>query len=655
MKNVKFLLLAIVMVFASMIIATPMQVSASEDLGQTIVFVQVPADWEAPGVWAWGSMAGGLWDHLGWPGQPMMEDPNNPGWYFQWLASDMTGGLVVDVLGDGGQTADFDLTGEPVWVTVAAGGAFEITNTPQTTGDFPSATTPIFAQVPEGWDAPRVWAWGGAPSAYFAAWPGTARMIPVPGNEGWFLFHAPGDMTGGLISANEGEIQTGDITLVPGQPTWITISGPGDDFTATDTPQTTGAIPQMYTIVYVQVPADWEAPGVWAWGSVTGGLWDHLGWPGYPMQECPNNPGWFFQYVPTDMTGGLVNANDGSIQTGDITLPGQPVWITVTGPGDGFTLTTTPQTTGAFAPFVPRVFAQDMIEVDAVVVYAYPPEEWEGLGFWGWGGDWNLFYEGEWPGPFPSPDPDNPGWYYIFVPASVTNIMFNEGYDGGRQTEGISFDGVPVWVTITSADGDFEVTTDAQTTGPVRTSDPFAFGVPEEVYRPDVDYIAIRAYVPPEWHAPALWAWHDGAEDEAGLGDMFIGWPGPQFTEMDGNWHIMHIPGWVDHIIINNSGQPQTDDIPITAGRDVWVVIINEFGQFEIRYEEFDPADAEAEARPEPVVFAPPTPAATPTPVQAAAPADDDGGVNLVLVIVIVSAVVAVLLAGAFLLLKKKK
>ncbi|MCL2188916.1 MAG: starch-binding protein [Defluviitaleaceae bacterium] len=658
MKKIKFLLLAVVMVFASVFIATPANVSASEQLGQTIVFVQVPADWESPGIWAWGSAGGGLWDHLGWPGQPMQQDPNNPGWYFQWMASDMTGGLVNANEGSI-QTNDFTLTGQPIWVTVTGeGDAFSYTTTPQTTGEFPSATTPIFAQVPAGWEAPRVWAWGGADSPYFAAWPGTAQMLPVPNNEGWFFFHAPGDMTGGLISANEGSIQTSDFPL-EGQPIWVTISGEGDDFTVATTPQTTGAVPQMHTIIYVQVPAGWDAPGIWAWGSVQGGLWDHLGWPGQPMQECPHNPGWFFQYVATDMTGGLVNANDGGIQTNDFTLTGQPIWVTVTGEGDDFTFTTTPQTTGAFAPFFPPAPVADegMVEIEAILIYAYVPERWM-PGFWGWGPRGNL-YDGDFPGPAMTADPNNPGWFYTFIPADTAGIIVNEGIYGAAQTTNINFSnyGVPLWIIITDEDTEegatdgFTVHTERQTYGPLPTSGPFVFGAPEEIDAPDVANITVRAIVPDDWAQPGLWAWSDvvGANN-AGPGGA---WPGPSFVDRDGDWWVMEAPGWVEYIIINaDAGSTQTEDLPVEVGRDIWIVVMNAI-EVDLRHEAFDPADAAAAERPEPVVFAP-TATPTPPPTQAAAPADE-GGANVVLIIVIVTTVVAVVLAGVFVILKKKK
>ncbi|MCL2604861.1 MAG: starch-binding protein [Defluviitaleaceae bacterium] len=654
MKKIKFLLLAMVLAVTAVIISTPARVDASTELGQTLVYVQVPADWEAPAVWAWGSASGGLWDHIGWPGIPMMQDPGNPGWYFQWMASDMTGGLV-NANGGSIQTDDFPLTGETLWVTVTGpGDGFTHTTVPQTTGWYPSMTTAIFAQVPDGWDGPGIWAWGGdTGSSHFDAWPGTAYMRRVPNNDGWYFFHVPADMTGGLIHANDGSIQTSDFSLEGGH-VWVTVSGEGGDFEATNTQQTTGWVPQMYSIVYVQVPDGWESPGIWAWGSVTGGLWEN--WPGEPMAQDPNNPGWYFQYVPTDMTGMLINGSDG-VQTDDFAFGGHPLWVTVTGTGDNFTLSEFQQTAGAFPPFVPRAAAaaeEGSIVLDAVVIYAQVPENWEEPALWAWGPRGDASSVG-WPGDVIfTPDPNNPGWYYTFLPADKTGALINAN-EGTIQTSDFRFEGVPVWITVHNDDGDFDVTTEQQTSGALQARDPFVFGAEPEVEIPDADIITLRAFVPEDWESPSVWAWTDG------IGNAFRGasWPGQEFTEKEGDWYVMQIPGWIENIIIaaNGGSVQMRPDPEVEPGRDVWIIVSTEFA-WEVLYASVDnPADREVAApeRAGPVAITAdptPTPAATPAPP----PANDDGGLSTtVIIIIIAAAVIAVLGAGAFLIIKKKK
>lgn len=658
MKKLKFVLLAIILAFAAFIIA-PATVVAAPELGQSIVFVQVPDDWETPRIWAWGPRGNAA--ATDWPGELyLLQDPGNPGWHFIWLPADKTGGLINE--GGGAQTNDFPLTGEPVWVTVSGPGEdFTVTTTPQTTGDFPSATVAIFAQIPDGWETPRVWAWGPRGDASPVGWPGNLYMRQVPGNEGWYFFHLPADKTGALINEGGGS-QTGDFPLA-GQHVWVTVTNEDGDFTVSDTQQTTGPIPQMYTIIYAQLPDGWERPAVWAWGPR--GNAAATDWPGeLVMQEDANNPGWFYIYIPSDKTGALINGV--GIQTNDFPFAGRPIWVTVSGEGGDFTVSEAQQTAGPFAPFALVSLTPPIADVatalaggavEMVPVFAQVPAHWGTPGFWGWGPRGNL-YDGDWPGPAMNADPNNPGWFYIFVPADTAGIIVNYGVDGGPQTSNIMFAdyGVPLWITIHDEDieegntDDFTVTTEQQTDGALPTMDPIVFDVPEPVYVPDVDMIAVRAFITPEdWEGPALWAWGP-------YGDVFIGWPGEPFAERDGDWYILHIPGWADNIIINAlGGTVQTIDIPVEPGRDIWITIVNEIGGFQLEYEAFDPLEAEVAERAPPVVIAADPQAdlhTRTTPVEA----DSNGNsTTVIIIIVIVAVVLAVVCVCVVVIFKKKK
>ncbi|MCL2364633.1 MAG: starch-binding protein [Defluviitaleaceae bacterium] len=654
MRRIKLLALAMILALAAMIIAQPPAVQAAEELGQSIVFVQVPEEWETPRIWAWGPR--GNASPIDWPGNLyLMPDPGNPGWHFIWLPNDKTGGLINEAGGE--QTSDFPLTGEPVWVTInGAGDDFEVTTEPQTTGAFPGATTVIFAQIPAEWETPRVWAWGPRGNASPTDWPGNLYMMPVPGNEGWYFFHVDADKTGALIN-EAGGAQTSDFPLA-GQPVWVSIYDADGSFEATNEALTTGGIPQMYTLIYAQIPAGWETPRVWAWGPR--GNASPIDWPGnLYMTADPANPGWYYIYLPVDKTGALINEAGGA-QTSDFPMTGENVWVTIADDGE-FEVTNAQQTEGGFPPFIPLPVAAaddgEMIVVDANIVYVQVPADWGTPGFWGWGGYWFQFYDGAWPGPLMNADPDNPGWYYLFIPANVTGLVINYGYvpdEGGAQTSDFSLDGSPLWIMVSDELDDeghniATATNEQQTEGAVRTRDAFAFGVPEEVVF--TDGITVRAFVPAEWEHPGVWAW----DDEQGYGNVFGGWPGQAFTERDGDWYTMILPDWINHIIINchATGQ-QTDDIEVTVGNDLWIVVLNEFGIYSLSYEEVDPHEAEAAPRPDPVDFGPaPTQApATTTPAPAA---DDDNGLPMAAIIGIIAGVVVLLGAGAFLLLKKKK
>jgi len=631
------------------ILATPAAVYAETEM--VVVYAQVPSDWEAPHAWAWGPRGDAF---PSWPGGAMTPDPNNPGWYFIHIPADKTGGLINANEGSV-QTSDFAFEGVPIWVTVSEDGEFEVTTEQQTSGNLPAfvgqGMAVVYAYVPSDWENPGVWAWGPRGDA-FPSWPG-GEMIPDANNPGWYFIHIPADKTGALINANEGSVQISDFPFT-GNNVWVTVNA-GDDFSYTTDAQTSGNLPiyvgQGMSIVYAYVPSDWENPGIWAWGPRGDAF---PSWPGGAMTADPDNPGWYFAHIPSDKTGALINANDGSVQTSDFPFTGMNVWVTVNA-GDDFSYTTDQQTSGNLLPVYADSDApagEDFAIIDAVPVFAYVPSDWENPGIWAWGPRGNAF--DEWPGELMIADPDNPGWFFLHLPADKTGVIINAS-DGTVQTENLTFEGVPIWVTVLG-DEAFEYTTEQLTEGPIPVADPFVIGeVADDRDLPDVGTIYVRAIVPAAWADPGVWAWND----HDGYGSVFPGWPGEPFADMDSEWHIMSLPAWVDHIIINAiSGGVQTIDIEVEPGRDIWIAILDADGGFYLAYEEFNPDDAEAEVvlaeRQEVVEFgAPPEPAPTPEPE----PVVEDESTNTVIIIIIIVVVVVVLAAGvvAILVIMKKK
>ena len=84
---------------------------------------------------------------------------------------------------------------------------------------------------------------------------------------------------------------------------------------------------------YVQVPADWESPCVWARDSDGNNAFE--AWPGEEMEADPENEGWYYIWLPSFANHVIVNANDGSVQTTDISVEsGKDIWLVINGPED---------------------------------------------------------------------------------------------------------------------------------------------------------------------------------------------------------------------------------------------------------------------------------------------------------------------------------
>ena len=131
----------------------------------------------------------------------------------------------------------------------------------------------IHAKVDAGWENPCLWAWS-APDGTnaFEAWPG---MEMKQDDNGWYTAKAPIWVNSIIINANEGSVQTDDISIDAAE-VWVTVDADGKaDFSYTDPDKAEVA----NITVHVITPSDWDAPCLWAW-SAPDGTNAFASWPG---------------------------------------------------------------------------------------------------------------------------------------------------------------------------------------------------------------------------------------------------------------------------------------------------------------------------------------------------------------------------------------
>lgn len=318
-KIVRRISLAILTVM--MVVLTPQAVSAVEET-RVAINVQVPEDWTNPCVWAWDTDGNNAFS--AWPGGEMEANPSNDGWYYIWLPNWATH-VIVNANEGSVQTDELILDGTNAWITITADGA-EISYDAMTEGETPAYVEKftIYAKVDETWENPSLWAWL-APDGTnaFESWPGAVMKA---GETGWYSVKAPIWVNSIIINANEGTIQTADITIDPAD-VWVTVQADGTfDFSYTDPDQ--AAVPNI--TVSIMAPADWATPNLWAW-SAPDGTNVYTTWPGEPLAEGEN--GWLTKEIPGWVNSIIVNGNEGTVQTTDIAIDtGVNTWIVVTGP-----------------------------------------------------------------------------------------------------------------------------------------------------------------------------------------------------------------------------------------------------------------------------------------------------------------------------------
>lgn len=319
---------------------------------------------------------------------------------------------------------------------------------------------PVVVKVPEGWDAPHVWAWADDGTNAFAAWPGEEMEALA---EGWYYVYVPGFVQNIIVNANQGTdagVQTDGIVVEAGKEVWITVA---EDKTAAVSyeAQLRGEIPAYVEkfVVHAYVPLSWKTVNMWAW-SAPDGINAFESWPGQAMTEGEN--GWFTGKAPTWINSLIVNGNEGTVQTADISVEGKELWLTV------------------YEDLTYDLSYEDPNKaVDDITVHAQVPADWADPCCWAWSAPDGTNAFTAWPGEALTLDGD---WYTIQVPGWINSVIIN-GNAGSVQTTDLSVEaGKDIWIVVTDPEN-----------AAVTYEEPAAPAVPEETEAPVTEAPATEA------------------------------------------------------------------------------------------------------------------------------------------------------------------
>jgi len=420
MKNKKLLIVCIVSLLVMAVF--PVASLANEDDMQ-VVYVQVPADWENPSLWAWADNGDNAFDE--WPGGQMLEDDNNEGWYYIWLPTWATN-IIVNANEGTVQTSDMPIEGN-TWVIVTDAETVDLSSKAQTVGEPPEYVEMVvlYAQVPADWEAACIWAWSDDGKNAFDAWPG-GEMIADGSNEGWSYIYLPVWATNIIINANEGTVQTSDMPITGD--TWAVIVDAETVEISTEA-LTTGDTPEYVEkiTVYAKTPTDWETINLWAW-SAPDGTNAFSSWPGGEMKLMDS--GWAKVSVPNFINSIIVNGNEGTVQTPDLSVEvGVDMWIAI---NDDLSCEVT--------------YEDPALMAETVRIHTKVPEDWVGANLWAWSAPDGTNVFSSWPGE-PLEDDGN-GWLVHDVPNWVNSIIVNAN-EAAIQTSDISIEvEKDVWVVV---------------------------------------------------------------------------------------------------------------------------------------------------------------------------------------------------------------
>lgn len=285
---------------------------------------------------------------------------------------------------------------------------------------------PVVVKTPEGWETPCLWAWADDGTNAFAAWPGE-ELEPLEG--GWYYAYVPSFVQNVIVNANndtETPVQTEGVVVEAGKEVWLTV---GEDAAAEVSyeAQARIEIPEYVEkfVVHAYVPLDWKTANLWAW-SAPDGANAFAAWPGLALKE--GEDGWFTGKAPVWVNSIIVNGNEGTVQTADVSVEGRELWITVY-----------EDLTYDLSYEDPNKTAED------ITVHAQVPADWAGPCLWAWSAPDGTNAFAAWPGEAMTQDGD---WYTIQAPGWINSVIIN-GNEGSVQTTDLPVEpGKELWVVV---------------------------------------------------------------------------------------------------------------------------------------------------------------------------------------------------------------
>lgn len=507
--------LAIIMVLALCLSALAVTGFAVEST--VTVYAYVPDSWSSAYLYYWQGGAA-------WPGTAMTK--GSDGWYSAKIPASGVEGVIVNN-GKGAQTADIKApelpSGKDFWIVVSSDNSHTVSTTKPGNTNTEAKMRDVYAKVPSDWTKANIYAWNSV--GPLASWPGSAM---TKGDDGWYHSQIPAAFTSIII--NNGSAQTSDLTLNSEQQAadaiWIDLSTLNKVSITTSKP---GAAPEQ--------PEEPEVTGAEYYVAGTADLCG-VGWdPGASQNKMTLKNGLYtitFKDVPAGthefkITDGTWDNSWGDNGGNYILILNAPSEVTITFNADSKAINVTTKATGAVVKVTYHLVgingdwtASDSNKMTETENGKYAIELELAAGSYGYK---VCSSDGKW-----FPDGMDNETKFTLSAKSVVRFVFN------------SADGTHTWTVVS---GDSE---------------------PEDTEPEEKETVTVHAKVPADWTDVAVYAW-----DANGFA---VAWPGSVMTKGEDGWFTAEIPAWAANVIINNNGNgAQTQDIAITMGKDLWIVV----------------------------------------------------------------------------------
>ena len=507
---------------------------ANAEPANTKVWFYNSNNWENIKAYVFGASNG---EALGtWPGTAATRDGESDWWYVE-VPADPAFSIIFN--GSGFQTKDVSISDKTnLYVTVSGDTFADKTSAEEAVASTEPANTKVWFYNSDNWETVNAYVFGASNGEALGTWPGSAATRD--GETSWWYVEVPANPEFSIIFNNGSGAQTLDVTILDKAQAFVTVTGPepyADKETAEEAQKEMDEDRKGSIRLWFYNSEGWARVRAYIFGASNGEVLG--GWPGKAATRDGDR--WWYIDVEADRPFYVIFNNGSNAQTADIQIT-DSTHVYVTKDGVYATKEEAEESIPNLKPFVSA----------STTVWFYNSLGWENVCAYAWG-TYNADPLGRWPGSQAIRYEDTDWWYITCPFPAPFDIIFNDGREGGAQTQGVRI--TNSWNVYTTYQANMKYSS--------REAAEAAVGGNMKVY----------FYNTNGWSEVYAYTW-GGVR-----GEEFGAWPGMLATREseDSYWYYVEVlAGTHMNIIFSNGEDEQTSDVTVDDSKHLYITVKGE-------------------------------------------------------------------------------
>ena len=402
-----------------------------------------------------------------------------------------------------------------------------------------TGSTTVWFYNSESWETVKAYVYGASNGEALGSWSGTTATRD--GDTAWWSVEVPADPEFYIIFNNDSGAQTQDVPIRNSGNVYVTLTGnePFGDRASAQAAQEAMDQDRKGTVrVWFYNSEGWATVNAYVYGAANG---EALGsWPG--TKATRDGERWWYVDIDADRPYFVIFNNGTGSQSPDTRINGNTnLYVTMNKDGVYASKEEAEASISSLKPIVSPY----------TTVWFYNNLGWKNVCAYAWGTA-NPDPLGSWPGSRATRYEDTDWWYYTCPFPVSFYIIFNDGIEGGAQTQGVHI--TDSWNVYTTYQSDKKYNS--------MEAAEAAVGEKQKVY----------FYNSNGWSQVYAYSW-GGVQ-----GESFGSWPGTPATRENETsyWYYVEVlAGTQQNIIFNNGVDAQTNGVPV-GGDDKFYLTVND-------------------------------------------------------------------------------